>query len=72
MKFLVLFTYDDEYEGYVAEVPELPGCLSQGKSFEEASENIRDAISGYLLVLEKHNTPYTPGAKPSVVAEIAV
>ncbi len=72
MKFQVLFTYDHDYEGYVADVPELPGCSSQGKSLEEAAENIKDAISGYLHVLERHGSPYSPSGKPSFVAEIAV
>ncbi|MFP3899189.1 MAG: type II toxin-antitoxin system HicB family antitoxin [Dehalococcoidia bacterium] len=54
MRFQVVFTYDSEYKGYVADVPELPGCMSQGKNLDEAIENIRDAIRGYLYVEEKH------------------
>ncbi|MFK0733113.1 MAG: type II toxin-antitoxin system HicB family antitoxin [Gloeotrichia echinulata GP01] len=57
MKFQVIFTFDAEYVGYVAEVPELPGCVSQGKTLDEAIENIKDAIKGYLVVLEKHGKP---------------
>jgi predicted RNase H-like HicB family nuclease len=72
MKFQVLFVYDAEYDGYVAEVPELPGCLSQEKTLEEAAENIKDAIGGYLTVLEKHGSPYQPTGKPAFVAEIAI
>jgi len=53
MKFQVIFTYDAEYEGYIAEVPELPGCVSQGKTLDEAITNIKDAIKGYIHVLEK-------------------
>ncbi|MBD2770817.1 type II toxin-antitoxin system HicB family antitoxin [Iningainema tapete] len=53
MKFKVIFTFDSEYEGYVAEVLELPGCVSQGKTLDEASENIKDAIRGYLHVQAK-------------------
>jgi predicted RNase H-like HicB family nuclease len=54
MKFQVIFTYDSEYEGYVAAVPSLPGCVSQGKTMDEAITNIKDAIQGYLYVQEKH------------------
>ncbi len=72
VKFQVLFLYDPEYKGYVAEVPELPGCLSQGKTLEEATENIRDAIAGYLAVLAKRGQAYTPSERPAHVAEIAV
>ena len=34
----------DEKGYYVAEVPALPGCLSQGKTYNEALENIKEAI----------------------------
>ncbi len=35
-------------EGYSVSVPGLPGCWSQGATEQEALENIRDAIQGYL------------------------
>ncbi len=35
-------------EGVSVSCPELPGCHSQGESVEDALENIRDAIRGYL------------------------
>ena len=72
MSFQAVFTYDPEYKGYVVEVPELPGCLSQGRTIEEAEENIRDAIRGVLASMEKHGTPYTRPLKSGFVGEIAV
>jgi predicted RNase H-like HicB family nuclease len=77
MKFQVIFTYDSEYLGYVAEVPELPGCISQGKSLDEAIENIKDAIKGYLHVLEKHGKPYVtkelaPGLLRSLIRQAGI
>lgn len=46
----------DEAGYYVAEVPALPGCLSQGKSREEALANIKEAIEGWLEVMDaKHD-----------------
>ncbi|TAJ26387.1 MAG: type II toxin-antitoxin system HicB family antitoxin [Nitrospirae bacterium] len=42
----------DETGYYVAEVPALPGCLSQGKTREEALVNIKEAIAGWLEVME--------------------
>jgi predicted RNase H-like HicB family nuclease len=66
-----LFTYDREYNGYVADVPELPGCMSQGKTLDEAVENIRDAIRGYLHVLDQRGTPYTQSGGGSFVGEVA-
>ncbi len=38
-------------EGYSVSCPGLPGCWSQGATEEEALENIRDAISEYLEVI---------------------
>ena len=42
----------DETGYYVAEVPALPGCLSQGKTREEAIANIKEAIEGWLEVMQ--------------------
>jgi predicted RNase H-like HicB family nuclease len=55
MGFQVIFTYETESRGYVSDVPELPGCMSQGKTLDEAVKNIKDAIKGYLYVQKKHN-----------------
>jgi len=55
MKYKVLIMYDKEYEGYVVDVPELNGCMSQGKTIAEAIENIKDAIKGWLYVEGKHS-----------------
>jgi predicted RNase H-like HicB family nuclease len=43
-QFLVNLIFDPEYNGYVADVPQLPGCMSQGKSVEAALKNVRKAI----------------------------
>ncbi len=42
---------------WVAECPSLPGCISQGQSKKEAMENIREAIDGYIEVLEEEGDP---------------
>jgi predicted RNase H-like HicB family nuclease len=54
MKFKVILTYDKEYGGYIVDVPELVGCMSQGKTFDEALENIKDAIRGWIKVEKEH------------------
>lgn len=59
-QFPVFLEYDLEYQGFVADCPTLPGCMSQGKTKEEALENIKDAISGYLAVLKKHDKTTLP------------
>ena len=44
----VVITPDFEDGGFVAEVPSLPGCLTQGETVEEALLNIRDAMAVWL------------------------
>lgn len=48
---------DEGNEGWVAEVEELPGCLSQGATPEEAVVNIRDAMMGWISVALEDGSP---------------
>lgn len=50
----------DEDGVFVSECPALPGCVTQGSTREEAIHNIKDAISGYIESLRKHNEPVPP------------
>ncbi len=52
MKLHVLVE-QDEAGYFVVEVPALPGCLSQGKTREDALANVIEAIEGWLEVMEK-------------------
>ena len=49
MKLLVVI-HEDEH-GYWAEVPQLPGCVSQGNTWDEICANITEAAEGALLTL---------------------
>lgn len=51
--FTIKLIYDRAYKGYVAEVVNLPGCMSQGKTKEEAFSNVKKAIRAFLKVLAK-------------------
>lgn len=54
----------DETGYYVAEVPALPGCLSQGKTPDEAEKNIKEAVELWLEVMnEKNHHPLTRAKK---------
>ena len=66
MKLHVIIEKDEK--GYfVAEVPALPGCLSQGKTYEEALTNIREAIELWLEVMESKTV-----SEPSHLIELTV
>ena len=45
-----------EEGGFWAEVPALPGCVSQGESFSETLANIREAAEGWLKVVDDSAT----------------
>jgi len=46
--------------GFTAMVPALPGCVTYGRTLEEAREMAKDAISGYIASLRKHNDAVPP------------
>jgi len=52
-----VFIYPGEDGYWVAECPSLPGCISQGKTRENAVNNIREAIELYVSVLEEDHLP---------------
>jgi predicted RNase H-like HicB family nuclease len=56
MQYRVLIEQDEDGV-YIAEVPALPGCISQGQTRIEVIENIREAIAAYLESLAAHNEP---------------
>ncbi|MCL0060307.1 type II toxin-antitoxin system HicB family antitoxin [Dehalococcoidia bacterium] len=49
--------YPGEDGCWVVECPTLPGCISQGRTREEAIGNIREAIEGYITALEQDGLP---------------
>jgi predicted RNase H-like HicB family nuclease len=59
MKYRVLIEPDEDGV-FVAEVPSLPGCVSQGQTREQAVENIKEAIALYLESLAAHDEPVPP------------
>ncbi|WP_414526734.1 type II toxin-antitoxin system HicB family antitoxin [Nodularia chucula] len=52
---VLLYPGEDGY--FVVEVPSLPGCISQGKTREEALANIEEAIALYIEVLQDRGEP---------------
>jgi predicted RNase H-like HicB family nuclease len=56
MKFLVTI-FQDEDGMFIAECPAIPGCVSQGKTEQEAEVNIQDAIRECLEVRAEKGMP---------------
>ena len=55
MRQVVIYPGEDSY--WVAECPSLLGCVSQGKTKQEAIANIKGAIEGYIVSLEEDGLP---------------
>lgn len=55
MRQVIVRPGEDGY--WVVECPSLPGCISQGKTREEAIANIKEAIDGYVAVLRDDGLP---------------
>ncbi len=66
-----VIVYPDEDGFWVAEVPSLPGCNSQGETREEALEHIRDAIEGYIGTLMQEGLPVPEDKREVVTLDVA-
>ena len=71
LKYTVIFEPAEE-GGYVVSVPTLPGCVTEGDTFEEAMYMVKDAISGYIASLKKHGEPIPTETSPSLVSIIDI
>ena len=70
MKYRVIIEQDEDGV-FVAEVPALPGCISQGATRKEAMKNIQEAVEAYLESLKAHDAPVPPSIYEEVI-EVAV
>jgi predicted RNase H-like HicB family nuclease len=63
MRYAVV--YEKTETGYCAYVPDLPGCITTGRSLEETEANMREAITGHLAAMEADGDPIP---EPTTVA----
>ncbi|NOZ74505.1 MAG: type II toxin-antitoxin system HicB family antitoxin [FCB group bacterium] len=56
-KYEIIIYWDKEDEIYVAEVPELHGCLAHGDSYDKALENVKNAIQLWLDTAKEFGDP---------------
>ncbi len=62
--------YPGEHGYWVAECLSLPGCISQGRTKEEAITNIREAIQAYIAALEEDGLPVPPERFEAIVVAV--
>ena len=63
VKYAVIF--EEAESNWAAYVPDLPGCMTTGKTFEETKQNIREEIEAHLRTLREFGDPIP---KPSSLA----
>ena len=72
-----ILKYDVAFEeqpdgGYTVTVPSLPGCISEGDTFEEAKSNIAEAITAYLESLALNGEEIPQGDSNICVGQVGV
>ena len=68
MRQVILYLGEIGY--WVAECPSLPGCISQGKTKEDAIQNIREVIEGYILALQEDGLAVPPDNFDAVLVAV--
>lgn len=66
LDYIIKLNYDKSYKGYVADVVNLYGCMSQGKTKKEALENVEKAIKAYMEAIDFKKGKNTEFTKRSV------
>ena len=59
-------------EGYTVRVPALPGCITYGRSREEALERAKEAIEGFIEGLQKAGEPIPEEVAPAELETVTV
>ena len=72
MKYTIIIEKGRE-SGYVAYAPALKGCVSQGKTKDEAQKNLREAMEAYIEALvEDGISPPTEVGRDTIELEVAI
>jgi len=71
-EYTAILEPDNRVGGYTVTIPALPGCISEGDTFEEALKNIEEAAALYLEVMKKHSREIAIENSRPVLAPIRV
>ena len=72
LHYTAIFEPDKDVGGYTVTVPALPGCISEGDTFEEALKNIQEAAELYLEVMREHQREVLTEEAGMVIAPVRV
>lgn len=71
LKYTAIFEPSED-GGYVVTVPSLPGLVTQGDTFEDATKMAKDAIKGYIAVLKQDKEPIPIETDEHIEVKLAV
>ena len=72
MEYTIVLDPAEDGEGYTVLVPALPGCITQGRTREEAIERAKEAIAAYIESLRADGEPVPQETLPVEVFKVAV
>lgn len=56
-KYELIIYWSEEDNAYIAEVPELPGCMADGQTYEEVLENVKTVINEWVETAKSNGRP---------------
>jgi predicted RNase H-like HicB family nuclease len=71
-EYTIILDPDEEGNGYAVTVPALPGCITQGRTKEEAIERAKEAIALYIESLQADGEPIPKETYPVEVIKLSV
>ena len=71
-QYTAVFEPDENAGGFTVTIPSLPGCISEGDTFEEALANIKEAASLYIEVMQEKKFAIPQEEKGVVIAPVEV
>jgi predicted RNase H-like HicB family nuclease len=72
LQYTVVLEPNPEGLGFTVRVPALPGCITEGRSREEALSNAREAIEGFIEGLAKAGDPIPRETTPAELATVTI
>ena len=71
-QYTAIFEPDEKSGGFTVTIPTLPGCISEGDTFEDALKNIQEAASLYIEVMQKRRAEVPREERGIVIAPVEV
>jgi predicted RNase H-like HicB family nuclease len=72
MEYTIILEPNDEGQGFTVLVPALPGCVTQGRTRDEAIDRANEAITAYIESLQADGEPVPAEGQPIEVLKAAV